>query len=48
MYNAAKAIKISDIVPSLRLHPTKHMAAKTAPKILTHRRCIASPADFFA
>ena len=44
MYSATKAIKISTIVPSLRLHPAKHMATKPAPKILTHGRFIASPA----
>jgi hypothetical protein len=40
MYNAAKAIKISDIVPSLRLHPAKHIAAKKFPKTIIHNRSI--------
>jgi hypothetical protein len=47
MYNAAKAIKISDIVPSLRLHPAKPAATKRLPIRLIHNRFIASPARFF-
>ncbi len=41
MYNATEAITTSDIIPSLRVQPVRHMAAKTLPRKVIHRRCIA-------
>jgi len=35
MYNAAKAIRISTIVASLRLQPAKHIAAKKFSKTIS-------------
>jgi hypothetical protein len=40
MYNAAKAIRISTIVASLRLQPAKHIAAKKFPNTIIHNRSI--------
>ena len=41
MYNATKAIKISTTVPCLRVQPVRHIAAKTVPREIIHRCCIA-------
>ena len=40
MYNAAKAIRISTIVASLRLQPAKYIAAKKFSKTIIHNRSI--------